>query len=283
MTSTAAIYLPIAKKHGVKCTIAHARSAGVDPGLKGMLTKWLRRDLYQKTDVCFACSKEAAISVFGRPKYEKGEVRILPNAVELGQYQEADEMEAHAQVIKKKYDLQNAFVIGHVGRFHYAKNHVFLLNVFSEIHKQDANTVLLLAGDGELRPEIERQISELDLKKDVLLLGSRSDVPKLLMSADCCLFPSVWEGFGMVAVEAQAAGLPCICSDAIPQSVKVTEHCIFISTENAQTWAGKALAFALNANKLSRNAIQSVIDNGFDINNSSEKLCSFYQVNWGGV
>ena len=87
----------------------------------------------------------------------------------------------------------------------------------------------------------------------------------------------------MVAVEAQATGLPCICSDAIPQSVKVTEQCVFISTENAQIWAGKALAFALNANKLSRNAIQSVIDNGFDIKKSSEKLCSFYQANWSSV
>ena len=105
-------------------------------------------------------------------------------------------------------------------------------------------------------------------------------MPKLLQAADCFLFPSVWEGFGMVAVEAQTAGLPCVCSDVVPQSVKVIEDCVFMATDNAKKWAEQALSFTLNRSLLSRDTFRSVIDYGFDIKESSSKLVKFYQVNW---
>jgi len=277
--SYASLYLPIAKKAGLK-TIIHSHSTSNGKGFGSVVKRIMQYPLRWQADYFFGCSKEAGAWLFGDKIVNSPKYHILQNAIDTKQYKFNPEIRKE---YREKFSLGDKKTFIHVGRFHPAKNHAFLLKVFAEIHKQDANTVLLLAGDGELRPEIERQISELDLKKDVLLLGNRSDVPKLLMSADCFLFPSVWEGFGMVAVEAQAVGLPCICSDAIPQSVKVTEQCVFISTENAQIWAGKALAFALNANKLSRNDIQSVVDNGFDIKKSSEKLCSFYQSNWSSV
>ena len=277
--SYASLYLPLAKKAGLK-TIIHSHSTSNGKGLGSVVKRIMQYPLRWQADYFFGCSKEAGAWLFGDKIVNSPKYHILQNAIDTEQYKFNPEIRKQ---YREEFGLGDKKTFIHVGRFHPAKNHAFLLKVFAEIHKQDANTILLLAGDGELRPEIEKQIDELNLKNDILLLGSRSDVPKLLMSADCFLFPSVWEGFGMVAVEAQATGLPCICSDAIPQSVKVTEQCVFISTENAQTWAGKALAFALNANKLPRNAIQSVIDNGFDIKKSSEKLCSFYQANWSSV
>ena len=283
MTSTAAIYLPIAKKHGVKCTIAHARSAGVDPGLKGMLTKWLRRDLYRKTDVCFACSKEAAISVFGRPKYEKGEVRILPNAVELGQYQEADEMEAHAQVIKKKYDLQNAFVIGHVGRFHYAKNHVFLLEVFQEIRKKKGNAKLLLVGDGDTMPAVKEKTEQLGITDHVIFTGMQKDTAGYYRAMDLVVFPSHYEGLPGTVVEAQAAGLPVLMSDTVTDQVAVTPlvEC-FSLQKSAAEWAEEALALydrlqeKLGTETFRKECYVTLCEKGFDVTAQARQLEQIY-------
>lgn len=283
MTSTAAIYLPIAKKHGVKCTIAHARSAGVDPGLKGTLTKWLRRDLYRKTDVCFACSKEAAISVFGRLKYEKGEVRILPNAVELGQYQEADEMEAHAQVIKKKYDLQNAFVIGHVGRFHYAKNHVFLLEVFQEIRKKKSNAKLLLVGDGDMMPAVKEKTEQLGITDHVIFTGMQKDTAGYYRAMDLVVFPSHYEGLPGTVVEAQAAGLPVLMSDTVTDQVAVTPlvEC-FSLQKSAAEWAEEALVLydrlqeKLGTEIFRKECYDTLCEKGFDVTAQARQLEQIY-------
>ncbi len=283
MTSTAAIYLPIAKKHGVKCTIAHARSAGVDPGLKGTLTKWLRKDLYKKTDVCFACSPEAAVSVFGRQKYEKGEVRILPNAVELGQYQEADEMEAHAQLIRKKYDLQDAFVIGHVGRFHYAKNHGFLLEVFQEIRKKKSNAKMLLVGDGDTMPAVKEKAEQLGITDQVIFTGMQKDTAGYYCSMDLVVFPSHYEGLPGTVVEAQAAGLPVLMSDTVTDQVAVTPLVERFSLQkNAAEWAAEAMAFyerlqeKLGTETFRKECFDTLCEKGFDVTSQARQLEQIY-------
>ncbi|MGN0325571.1 MAG: glycosyltransferase, partial [Lachnospiraceae bacterium] len=144
MTSTAAIYLPIAKKCGVQATIAHARSAGVDPGLKGKLTKLLRRNLAKKTDYMWACSTEAAKAVYGEELYQNGKVKVLPNAIDVEKYVPSEHRKETGRKLREKYHLKDRLVIGHVGSFRYAKNHEFLLEVFAEIRKQQENAVLLL-------------------------------------------------------------------------------------------------------------------------------------------
>ncbi len=269
--SYASLYLPIAQKAGLK-TIIHSHSTSNGKGLSSVVKRILQYPLRWQADYFFGCSKEAGVWLFGDKIVNSPKYHILQNAIDTELYKFNSEIRKE---YRKKLGLGDKKTFIHVGRFHPAKNHAFLLKVFAEIHKQDTNTVLLLAGDGELRPEIERQISELDLKKDVLLLGSRSDVPKLLMSADCFLFPSVWEGFGMVAVEAQAAGLPCICSDRVPSSVKVTEFCKFISTDDLLTWVDMSLQNTRLALLLQNESKLDEIEK-FDINKSVAELQTFY-------
>lgn len=273
--SYASLYLPIAKKAGLK-TIIHSHSTSNGKGIGSIVKRIMQYPLRWQADYFFGCSKEAGAWLFGDKVVNSSKYYILQNAIDLDQYKFNPEIRRE---YREKLDLGDKKTFIHVGRFHPAKNHPFLLNVFAEIHKLDSNTVLLLAGDGELRSSIEEQIASLNLQADVMLLGSRSDVPKLLQAADCFLFPSVWEGFGMVAVEAQTAGLPCICSEAIPRSVKVTEFCMFFSTDNAKEWADLALLLA-NQNNFSKNPILSVVEHGFDIKESSKKLVKFYQANW---
>lgn len=273
--SYASLYLPIAKKAGLK-TIIHSHSTSNGKGLSSVVKRIMQYPLRWQADYFFGCSKEAGAWLFGNKVVNSPKYHILQNAIDTELYKFNPET---SKEYREKLGLGDKKTFIHVGRFHPAKNHPFLLNVFAEIHKVDSNTVLLLAGDGELRAEIEKQITFLNLQNDVILLGSRSDVPKLLQVADCFLFPSVWEGFGMVAIEAQAAGLPCICSEAIPRSVKVTEQCVFLPTDSALKWAEQALLWA-KRNASSKNPIQSVVEHGFDIKESSKKLAEFYQANW---
>ena len=283
MTSTAAIYLPIAKKHGVKCTIAHARSAGVDPGLKGQLTKWLRRDLYKKTDVCFACSPEAAVSVFGRQKYEKGEVRILPNAIDLAEYRPSEKTETLVAAVKEKYHLQDAFVVGHVGRFHYAKNHEFLLEVFRELLIQRKDARLLLVGDGDTLPAVKEKASQLGISDQVVFAGMQKDTAAYYHAMDLMVFPSHYEGLPGTVVEAQAAGVPVLMSDSVTKQVAVTSlvECMSLHNEPAE-WAAEALELyarlqeKLGIETFRKECYDTLCEKGFDVTAQARQLEQIY-------
>lgn len=268
--SYASLYLPIAKKAGLK-TIIHSHSTSNGKGFASIV-KWIMQyPLRFQADHFFGCSKEAGEWLFGKKVVNSDKYHILQNAIDTKLYKFNPETRER---YRKELSLGDKKTFIHVGRFHPAKNHPFLLNVFAEIHKRDANTVLLLVGDGELRPAIEKQIAELGIQDSVKLLGSRSDVPNLLQAADCFLFPSVWEGFGMVAVEAQAAGLPCVCSTGIPKSVAVVPNMSeFLPTTDVNAWADKSLRM----NRPTMDVLKYIDDAGFDISETFANLVSFYQ------
>ena len=269
--SYASLYLPIAKKAGVK-TIIHSHSTSNGKGLSSFVKRLMQFPLRYQADYFFGCSKEAGEWLFGKKVVESSKYHVLKNAIDTEKYKFNEESRAQ---YREKLRLGNKLTYVHVGRFHPSKNHTFLLNLFAEIHKRNPNTVLLLVGDGPSHSSIQTQIEELCLQDDVLLLGSRDDIPEILHAADCFLFPSLWEGFGMVAVEAQATGLPCICSDMVPSSVKVTDFCYFISTDDLLAWVDMSMQntrYALSMqNEGNVNGIES-----FDIKKSAAELQSFY-------
>jgi glycosyltransferase involved in cell wall biosynthesis len=116
----------------------------------------------------------------------------------------------------------DAFVIGHVGRFAPEKNHLFLLDVLKEVGLRDRTALFLLIGDGPLQETIQKRAEADGVSKRILFAGSRPDVPRLMLNAmDAFVLPSSSEGLGLVVVEAQAAGLPCVISDTVPEEVDV--------------------------------------------------------------
>lgn len=237
MTSTAAMYLPIAKKSGVPLTIAHARSAGVDKGIKGKLTRFLRRKLSKKCDMMIACSDLAGISVFGKKAQEAGKVVFMPNGIDTDEYR-LDTITRDK--LRQQYRVEDKLVIGHVGRFHYAKNHEFLIKVFAEVLKIRDDAVLMIVGDGSLRLDIERWVDENGVKEKVILTGNQSPVAPFFQTFDCMLFPSRFEGMPGTVVEAQAAGVPCLISDTITPQVKASELVEFMSLNSSyEEWAQK--------------------------------------------
>lgn len=123
-------------------------------------------------------------------------------------------------------------VIGHVGNFNQQKNHVFLVNIFKEILKQE-DSLLLLVGTGALEPVIKEKVRDEGLSDKVIFLGLRDDVYDWMQAMDCFIFPSKWEGFGTVLIEAQASGLPVLSADTAPDSVKINSSFIFMSLDSS--------------------------------------------------
>lgn len=241
ITSSAAIYLPIAKKHGVKVTIAHGRSAGVDKGLKGFLTRVLRKNLYKRCDLMWACSKEAGESVYGKERQDSGKVRVIPNAIDVDKFANGYD-ESEVARLKAEYKLGDKFVVGHVGSFRYAKNHEFLLQIFAKLLKTKSDAVLLLVGDGSRRQEMEELAGSLGIKDKVIFAGNHNDVYNYYKLMNLIIFPSRYEGLPGTIVEAQASGVPSLISTAITDSVGVTSLVRFLGLdESADKWAEDAL------------------------------------------
>lgn len=124
---------------------------------------------------------------------------------------------------------QNAFVIGHVGRFCDQKNHTFLVDIFSEVYKRKSNAFLLMIGIGELKNKIENKLNSLGLKGKYLILSNRSDIPQLMKSMDVFVFPSLFEGLSLTLVEAQVSGLRCVISDTINKEGILSKNTIPVS------------------------------------------------------
>lgn len=187
----------------------------------------------------FACSENA-----GKWMYGKRSFQIVKNAIDVEQNRFSGELREQA---RNEWQMEDCVVYSHVGIYMPAKNHKFLVEFFSEIVKKQPNARLLLIGEGGLREEIERQVKELHLEKQVILTGIRSDVPKLLQMTDVFLFPSIYEGLPLSVIEAQAAGLPCLISDRITKEVVVTDQVVSMSPdEPKERWAQQAVALSEN-------------------------------------
>ncbi|MHC5269462.1 glycosyltransferase family 1 protein [Enterococcus sp. LJL98] len=238
--STAAIYLKIAKKYRLK-TIIHSHSTASGTGFSAMV-----KDLYQYpirfiAENFLACSTDAGRWLFGKKKIEQCQFCIIRNAIESDKFRYNESLRDY---MRKEFQIDNKFVIGHVGRFVHAKNHTFLIEIFKEISDINSSAVLLLVGEGEEKKNIEKKVRDLGLTSRVIFTGVRDDIPNILQALDVFLFPSLFEGLGLAVIEAQASGLPSIISDNIPLEVEITNLVKFISLKAEKTaWAKEVLAF----------------------------------------
>lgn len=136
----------------------------------------------------------------------------------------------------------SAFVVGHVGRFAPQKNHAKVVSVFGEIRRRRPEAFLLLVGDGPLKGKVGEDLLRRGLDSHSLILSNRDDVPDLMGAMDSFLFPSVYEGLGIVLIEAQKVGLPCTVSDAVPSTASISNLVDFLSLDaDDARWADAAL------------------------------------------
>lgn len=268
--SYASIYIPIAKRHGVK-TIIHSHSTSNGRGIVALIKTLMQYPLRYQADYFLGCSREAGEWLFGKKIVNSSRYFMLRNAIDTRQYQisESVRMKYRTELVAKEKTL----VFIHVGRFHEAKNHIFLLEMFSEYLKNNNDSLLILIGDGDLRTVIENKIQSLNINNNIRILGTRNDVSNLLQAADCFLFPSSWEGLPVTVVEAQAAGLPCLISDAVTNDVNLSTLVKKIPiNQGIKPWinAMKNIEYA------KKNVVNDIIKAGFDIQSSAKWLSNFY-------
>lgn len=273
MTSTAAIYLPIAKKAGIPMTIAHARSAGVDKGVKGLVTKIIRLPLKKRADYLLTCSKEAGVAVYGEKAVRQGKVWTIPNAIDTERFRFNSSVR---EKMLQELGLANKFVIGHVGRFGFMKNHAYLIEIFYELCKLHDDVALVLIGKGELEQEIRQKVQDFGIAEKVYFLGTRSNVEDYYQAFDYFVFPSVFEGLPGSVAEAQAAGLHCLVSDKVTREAALTDLAVYRSIDEPPIeWAKEIQKNAKDA-MIRRDTRQDIMGKGFDVRMQAKQMAEFY-------
>ena len=220
-----------AKKAGVPIRISHSHSTSNPKEWKRNLIKNILRPFSKRyaTDY-FACSELAGRYLFGNKAFDRGEVKIIHNAIDVDKFKFD---EAARKKLRQEFGIKDStVVIGHVGRFVQQKNHTFLVDVFKEYHKKNPDSKLLLVGSGPLEDEIKKKVERLDLEDSVLFLGQRDDINKLYSVMDVFCLPSLYEGLPVVGIEAQATGLPTIFSNRISKEVIVSSYAEIVSIQD---------------------------------------------------
>lgn len=258
-----------AKKLNIPVRISHSHNAPRGFDLKSIIRYYFRANLKPQVTHMFTCGEEAGIWLYG--KKQQDHVIMMNNAIDAKLYQYHPAVE---EEMRKELGLEGKFVIGHVGRFFPQKNHTFLIEIFAKVYQQNKNAVLLLVGGGELETEMKEKVEGLNLTEVVKFLGVRSDIHRLMQAFDVFILPSLFEGFPVTMVEAQAAGLPCIISDQVPPQCAITENVEIISLQKSpQQWAEHLLAYQ---NTKKQNTYETIVKQNFDIKANAKWLQKFY-------
>ena len=263
--------LRAAKKAEVPIRIAHSHATtNKKEVIRNLIKKILLpfSKLYATNYMC--CSEVAGRWLFGNKAFEKGEVIIINNAVDLNRF-------AFSKSVRDKYRErlgvnEKQIVIGHVGRLTKTKNQLFLLSLFSLMNLD--NAILVLIGQGPLEKRLKQKAKKLCIEEKVVFLGQKNDIENWYQAMDVFVLPSLYEGFGMALIEAQDSNLPCIASNNVPITTKMTEDFRFISLKDIDDWKNAIHYFSTKKNRISN--VEVLRKRGYDINTESEKLSRIY-------
>ena len=270
-------YLKYAKKYGIPKRIIHCHnSQNMDSFLRGILHKWNKLFIKKYATDFWSCSGDASRWFYSNNIIKNNKYVVIKNAIDLKKYEYNPQIRDE---YRKMLNIEKKFVIGHVGRFHFQKNHTFLIKIFNEVYKKNSNTVLLLVGEGEDKEKVLNLVKSLKLQDSVIFLGARSDVSNIMQAMDVFVLPSVFEGLGVVLIEAQAAGLPIFASkDVIPNEVKINkDNFEFVSLNNNETFWGN-LILQTESKKINRKInLDDLSKSGYNIIEEKDKMEHFFK------
>lgn len=265
------LILQTAKKCGVKVRIAHCHSSSNSAYnfITRIYKNYLNTKINKNATDFFACSEVAAQWLF---KEKANEAIIIKNAIDIERFKFNNEKR---KIIRKNLNMnEDDIVIGHVGRFFAVKNHKFLIDLFNDFQKDKKNSKLLLVGDGPLRIEIENQIADLNIKDRVILVGNKKNVEDYYNAMDLFVFPSLYEGLGMVLIEAQINGLNCVTSkDVVPNDVNITNHVKFVLLDDGIKEWNKTLK---KIDIIRYSELEKIKKSGYDVKEEVKKLQKIY-------
>mgnify|MGYP000129881060 CR=1 FL=1 len=273
-----AAQLLLAKWGGIPVRVAHSHtsSAETSMGYGRRLLYWFNRKivLYSATEL-WACSKSA-----GKYLFHVDNAKVIHNGIDTDRY--VYDLDVRNRK-RKELGLDDAFVLGHVGRFSPVKNHLFLLDIFRLFHEQHPNSILLLVGDdkdldaydGYVR-NIKEYVRQHHLEQNVIFTGFSSDTSEFYQVMDVFVLPSFSEGFSLVSVEAQTSNLPCIVSKGVPKDVALTENIQYISLEEKSKWINAINEVFKKGNERKSNKVQ-LINSGYDIHVTMQTLARYWK------
>lgn len=267
------------------CFIAHAHMSGIiaDPhsirGRHPLLMKCIdhvsRLTIRRNADWLFACTEMAGRFTFGQKALRQDNFRIVHNAIDLESFRPNPEVRGSTR--KENGITGNTAVFGYAGRMATGKNLDFLISVFAELHRRNVDSVLWMVGDGDERKKLQARAEALGLENSVVFFGQRPDVNRLMQGMDGFIFPSLMEGLGMVAIEAQASGLPTVVSDGVPDDVLITPLIRKVSLKaSASEWADAVLA-QMDRCPERKAYSEELAQAGYDVREEAKKMMDFYE------
>ena len=271
-------YLYLARQLNIPVRIAHGHCAGLKSGkyvwAKRLIHDFAKRMFTRYATELWACSRAAAAFMYPKGRCGQDGCRIILNGVDIDRFRFQEEQRL---IEREKMGLGDYLVVGTVGRFCREKNQTFLLHVFAETVKLCTNSRLLLVGEGPEHERLAQRAQELDIERNVIFYGTTDHVERLLWAMDVFVFPSLVEGLGLAAIEAQASGLPVLCSDAIPDETHILPTMKSMSLEDPlEKWAKAVLS--LRSRSEYRESCASILrEKGFDILNIAEQIAATYQ------
>lgn len=261
--------LRLSASHGVPVRVCHYHSSQfLGDGLNRLLSEWHRPRVPKLATCCLAASEDAGAFAYGNAGF-----CVLPNAFDYGAY--AFDQSKRTE-IRNELNLGHSHVIGTVGSLTERKNHRYLIGLMPEIMNYVPDVKLLIIGAGELGDSLKSYASELGVEERVIISGPRTDIPDVLSSMDVFAFPSITEGLGVAALEAQANGLPCLVSEGVPKLAAASNSFIQIDLSDYAEWA-ECLA------KLTRDSFIPNPDlmRRYDINKTADLLADIFLGNYG--
>ncbi len=268
------IIFPIAKKNGTRICISHSHSTRYSESKIRAIRNWLMcLPLKKNATHYFACSKDAGKFLFGKNNLELKKVVIIRNAIDCTKFRYNIKIR---EEMRAKLQLQDKIIFGNVGSFKTPKNHIFLVDVFNEILKLNEEARLVLVGGGELEIQIRNRIREYGIMDKVILEGIKNNVEQYYQAFDCLLFPSKFEGLGIVLIEAQVSGLSVVASDVIPEEARVIENIEYLSLMlTPKQWAEKALQIVEKSER--RDRYEEIKNANYDLRDEAKRLYNIYK------
>ena len=272
----ALLYVYIAKREGVPRRIAHSHNTALRKSptrqLKLLVHRTASRLFAGAATELWACSEPAARFMFPEKFLRKRGFTFIPNGIDTAKFRFDP---AGRQAARAELGLEEVLAVGNIGRLCYQKNQDFLLDIFAEILRFKPDSRLLLIGEGEDRKALEDKAKRLGIIDKTMFLGVRRDAERLFWAMDVFAFPTRFEGLGIVAVEAQAAGLPIVCSENVPNEVDITPIVRRLDlSDGAGKWAETLLS--LSRTDKAEDAAALVRRAGFDVADVARQIESVY-------
>ncbi|MBR2923703.1 MAG: glycosyltransferase family 1 protein [Clostridia bacterium] len=237
--------------------VCHAHStAHWGEGLRTVL-KYILRPFCKcfATDL-FACGEMAGRWMYGNRLFDQGKVYVVHNAIENHKF--AFDPVAREQIRHSFSIPDESFVVGHIGRFVYQKNHMFLVEIFSEVLKLRPDAYLLLVGEGELEQAVRKKAADMGVLDRVIFTGARRDAAKVYSAMDAFCLPSFYEGMSLVGWEAQSNGLACLLSDQMTTETVLSTDAVQLPLDNAEDWAKRLVSLKRNGGVIAPDITQTV-------------------------